>query len=98
MLGSLLLLLTVIRQRLSHSVERDENRHVLHRNTLIFPSLPFSLSPSATVTELNNILGYRTVGFENLYLLRETELDLTLLLCRAAVINFACASAGSAAY
>lgn len=30
------------------------------------------------------------MGFENLYRLRETELDLALLLCRAAVINFAC--------
>lgn len=40
-LGSLLLLLTVIRQRLLYSVEQDENRHVLYRNTLIFPSLPF---------------------------------------------------------
>jgi len=39
-LGSLLPLLTVIRQRFSYSVEQDENRHMLERNTLIFPILP----------------------------------------------------------
>lgn len=97
-LGSVLPLLTVIRKKLLCSVERDENRHMLDRNTLIFSSLPLPLTPSATVTQPNTVLGYRNVGFENLYLLRETELDPALLLCFAAVINFACGSAGSAAY
>lgn len=68
---------------------------MLDRNTLIFPSF---LTPSATDTQLNNVLGYRSLGFENLYLLHETELDPALLLCFAAVINFACRSMGSAAY
>lgn len=101
-LGSLLLPLTVIRQKLLYSVEQDENRHVLDRNTLIFSSPPLPSLLSATVTQLNNVLGCRSVGFENLYLLRKTELD--LLLCVwffffAAVINFACGSTGgSAAY
>ena len=66
-----------------------------HFNLFLAPS---SLTLSATVTQLNNVLGYRSMGFENLYLLCETELDPALLLCFTAVINFACGSAGSAAY
>lgn len=89
MLVSLPLLLTVIRQRLFYSVEQDENRHMLEGSTLIFLS-PRFFSLSSSVTQPNNIWGCRTVGFENLYRLRETELDLALLLCCAAVINFAC--------
>lgn len=62
-------------------------------------SFPLSVFPhSFCHSQSNNVLGYRSMGFENLYLLRETELDPALLLCFAAVINFACGSAGSAAY
>lgn len=93
-LGSLLPLLTVIRKKLLYSAEQDENRHVLDRNTLIFFLSPSSLTLSATVTQLNNVLGYRSMGFENLYLLCETELAPALLLYSAAVINFACGERG----
>lgn len=86
MLGSLLPLLTVIKHKLLYSEEQDENRHALDRNTLIFSSsLSLStarflspLTPSATVMQLSNVLGYGSMGFENLYLLCETELDPTL--------------------
>ncbi len=96
-LGSVLPLLTVIRKKLLYSVEQDENRHVLDRNTLIFSSLPLPslllpLSHSRTMSWGTGVWDLKTY----ICSARQNWIP-ALLLCFAAVINFACGSAGSAA-